>query len=180
MTLLAAVKTHELVHVAADSLEVWQTAGYGGPADKLYQLGDHKVVWGYYGPDGPGCSIRKYVDERSFVSWDDLAYHLEGAVALLDREHRGVGGFATLFAGFLKDQWQIRVFGAHHLKSDDWCFVGQNRLATKVGWQVAGEADQESRLRRVMKTVIDASHPLLGPPLNMWRITPTECVRCAE
>lgn len=187
MTLLAAVHDGKSALVAADSLGVWPGEGYGESVDKLYRLGTQSVVWGYYGGSEQGDqyieAVRRCVDKRAFLSWDDLTYWLHDDAEALDRQYAVKGGFTALFAGCIKGEWRIAAFGAHQLTSPegDWCFVGKNRLSAKVAWQsvaaVPNTATQEERMSQIMDATISAGDPYLGLPLNMYRITPNQCVR---
>lgn len=182
MTLLAAVHddvTHTTL-VAADSLVIWSSAGYGDADEKLYQLGD-AIAWGYYGGSTPGLQFIEFLAEctkgRGFATWGDLDYRVRGAAEQLNRAHIAQGGFAALFAGRIKDKWGMCAVGGHCLRSenDEWRFVGQNRLAAKVAWQVATPEPFQDRFETVMNAVIDASPHVLEPPLRMWCITSDSC-----
>jgi hypothetical protein len=182
MTLLGAAKADSSVYVAADSLQTWATEGYGSTVDKLYQLHDLSVVWGFHGNVEAGMTFQKHVDNYTPGSWGEVPYFYEQAAGMLVREYFNRGGFGALFGGCLGGEWAIRAFGPNRLETEDSCFVGNNRLAAHVGWKLAAaipnELSQEDRLGAVMQNVIDASSPFLSAPLNMWRITPSECVRC--
>ena len=182
MTLLGAVTAGECVYIAADSLQAWPQAGYGDTVDKLKKLQRDEVVWGWYGNSAAALDFADKVESfpSSFGNWDNLTLQHQQYAEMLNRKHHREGGFAVLFAGRLLGNYSFRAYGGHTLlANDDWCFVGQSRLAAKVAWLVLTAADAASdrgeRLRLVMGTTIDASQPYLGPPLGRWRIDANGC-----
>ena len=51
-----------------------------------------------------------------------------------------------------------------------------NRLPALVGWRLTRRRRQNGEpLGRVMAAVIEASHAFLGPPVQLWQITDTQC-----
>ncbi|MGA3352660.1 MAG: hypothetical protein ABSD85_05660 [Acidimicrobiales bacterium] len=182
MTILAAVRVNETVLIGADSLEIRQQAGYGETVDKLYRVPGTSVIWGYYGNGDAGKLFRKHVVETPVRSWGDLTYKFECAVEKLDSDYVLQGGFGALFAGDLHGELRIAGFGSHHRASDEWCFLGLNRLAAQVSWEILATRpnglNTTERFRLVMETVIQASQSLLGMPLNCWRITTSTCEPC--
>jgi hypothetical protein len=180
MTLLAAVREGDHICIAADSLEIHSAAGYGSSVNKLERWGDRKLVWGWYGNSNAADALRQsMVTYGAPLSWEDLEYKYDSAVQMLDQQNAQTGGFAILVAGFLDDKWKIKALGRHHLDSenpDEWCFLGQNRLAARVGWDVASDTlELEDRFYLVMDAVIRDSPNVLGGPVTGWRITPTAC-----
>lgn len=183
MTLLGAVVVDHSAFIAADSLQLWRSAGYGDTVEKLTKLRQDAVVWGWYGNSTAGLDfageIESYEGLHQFATWDNLTSHLQRAAEMLDRKYHADEGFSALFAGRLDGEYGFRVYGTHRLMGDDWCFVGHNRLAAKVAWVAlrASSPDREAseRLRLVMSTTIEASDPFLRPPLHLWRIDAGGC-----
>jgi hypothetical protein len=87
--------------------------------------------------------------------------------------------FGVVFAGRLEGRFGIKVFARYPLQasagSGEWAFAGVVRVAAAVGWRLTEYLDPEKRIRRVMQTVIDASHPMLDPALQLWRISEGHC-----
>ncbi len=179
VTLLAAVRDGEHICVAADSLQIWQVAGYGSECDKLEQYGE-RVVWGFYGPGPIEACFKLHLNTIKYpLTWDDLSYKVQWAAILTNRQSWDTGGFSALFAGRLGNVWGIRAYGGRALVSDprgEWCLVGVNRLAGKVAWEITlAAASIEDRLGGVMNTVVKASPAVLGLPVKRWAITPNAC-----
>lgn len=78
----------------------------------------------------------------------------------------------------------IKVYGIHDLPEREGChFLGTNRLHASIAWKVASDLEPErsasKRFKIVMSRVVEASHPYLGPPVKMWRVTSTGCAEVA-
>jgi hypothetical protein len=164
--------------VAADSLQIHANpfAGYGVTVDKLAQMGEEKIVWGYWGQVDGGTKLAHRLAQETFADWDALSDWVSEQATDLNGENPP---FGALFAGWLGGQRKASAFGDQRvLSGDDFMFCGNGCVVGKVGWQMAshfGEgAPIEERFDAVMTTTIGGSHPTLGLPLNMWRITETE------
>ena len=181
MTIIGAVSTSEGAWIAADSLIAHPHAGYGVSGDKIERCSTEQLARAWFGSSAQGDLFDAALlsHQGGFLTWDNLAYFMEGTARQLDLQ-AGTERFGVVFAGCLGDEWSVRVFAKHILREEDpgsgAVFVGFNRLPALVGWRLtADSADVGERLRRVMATVIDASHPFLCPPVQMWQITDTLC-----
>jgi len=179
VTLLAGVREEGRILVAADSLATWQQEGYGETVEKLQQVPGQDLVYGIYGEGNRDIQFRQFLVESAFSTWGELVYKTPYEVDRLDIESVP-HGFAVIVAGRLEGRIDIHTFRRFTVGGNDEAskFVGQNRLAAKIAWDVATavapSVDLEERFAVVMKSVVTSSHPFLEPPVHMWRITP-EC-----
>lgn len=185
MTLIAAVSDAKSVVIAADSKQISTDNRSGGgttekTVDKLIQLGSESVFWGYQGSSEIGEPFRDSINTAMpFKDWFDLTDRCGPELRSLndiDPRIRAQSrpGTSVLFAGFLNgilDIIEIDQWGTFH-PHPGYGFIGWGRLATQVGWIVAGEArsDLIERFRLTMDTVM-AEIDGLGGPISAWHIT---------
>jgi hypothetical protein len=81
-----------------------------------------------------------------------------------------------MIAGYIDGEPAIHRIGEYGQPEarESPAFLGNGRVAVKVGWQIAQEANAdmsaEDRFRLVMRKVVAEVVPL-GPPIRYWRAT---------
>jgi hypothetical protein len=124
VTLLAVVEGGPVMLVAADSLQIHANpfAGYGVTVDKLAQMGEEKIVWGYWGQVDGGTKLAHRLAQETFADWDALSDWVSEQATDLNGENPP---FGALFAGWLGGQRKASAFGDQRvLSGDDFMFCG--------------------------------------------------------
>lgn len=177
MTLLAAVKTADYALVAADSLQTWSLGGYGEPVEKIQEVPGQALIYAIFGEGGYDAQFQKFLADFRFDRWDRLV-STTATVVQANEAKSAPGGFGAIVAGVLGGEVGVYPLGRHTLSGEDgssW-FIGTNRLAAKVAWDVARtikpDHDVEELFRLVLDTVVnDAGPAFLAPPVHIWRVT---------
>ncbi len=175
MTLLAVVESGPVMLMAADSQELHDNyeAGFRVTVDKLVQMGDEKIVWGYWGHTEAGAKFAHRLAQESFGDWDALDAWVSPQRLALNGEHTP---FGVLVAGWLGGVRRAMAYGDGVLSGTDFMFCGNGCLVGQVAWEVTTGLDVplDERFKLVMTKTIEGGQPTLGFPLNMWEITEHE------
>jgi hypothetical protein len=183
VTLLAAVFDDDSIIVGADSvltrIDAMGMAAYEGTTIKFRQLRDTNALYGYYGSQDVGEPIGVQIEASiRWATWSEL---LPVATDLI-RSKTTAHGFpkneltSLMFAGYIEGEPAIHRIGeyGHQEAQESPAFLGNGRVAARVGWQIAEGANVdmsvEDRLRLVMRQTAVGVVPL-GPPMRYWRVT---------
>ena len=189
MTILGAVHDGSgTVFVTADSGEI-QSDNRSEATDlrlveKLQQVPNRLLVWGYQGDDGRGDRIGAYLSSLGDLSdWQTLADGFGPAV----RDANRSGWIETpatktqgFVAGLVSGEGGMVVADpdGHVTLTNDFLFIGWGRIAAKVAWQVASAHPSplpvKDRLVGLMETTIDTVWGL-ERPVSLWRVTGEGC-----
>jgi ATP-dependent protease HslVU (ClpYQ) peptidase subunit len=183
MTLLGAVEDGDSIIVGADSIvtrsDGMGSASFEGTTIKFRQLRDTQALYGYYGSQNVGEPIGAQLEASTrWGKWSELPR----VAADLIRQVSTAPGFPKheltriMIAGYIEGEpaiHRICEYGQQEAQETP-AFLGNGRVAAKVGWQIAQEANAdmsvEDRFRLVMRTTVAEVVPL-GPPIRYWRVT---------
>lgn len=181
MTLLVALRSDATIWIGADARHVGMFSGdsWGTNIEKLFRLGNHHVVWGWYGEGRP--AIEEEVGLHACASWEDIERTFN---AIRNQYRAPVATLGMLVAGYFGDDGRIVHVGHDNdqLATRDALACGYCKMAMLTGLEssraVCGHMD-DAALERCfdasLQTTIRVSNGTLTEPRSVWRMTPTSC-----